>query len=197
MDEYGILGWYTTAQRTLIPLDERFRYPRSLQPLLNQARFNLRINQDFLAVIQGCQRREVTWISDELVEIYLALHQAGWAHSFETWLDNDLAGGIFGVVIGGMFIGESMFYNVPNASKVALVKLVEHLRQQNFLLFDAQLDNPHLARFGSFTIPEPEYQLLLSQALSVSRQFIPGVDPPTLPFDPTPGPDAPPPDHDR
>ncbi len=174
MDEYGILGWYTTSQRTLIPLGPEFHYPRSLQRALNQNRFEMRINQDFAGVVRGCSQREVTWISQELIEIYFALHATGWAHSYEAWYKGQLAGGILGIVMGGMFIGESMFYQVSDASKVALVKLVEHLRRQNFLLFDAQLDNPHLSRFGSYTVSDREYQALLAQALQRPCEFIPG-----------------------
>ena len=107
------LDWYSSRQRTLIPLDERFRYPKSLQRVLNQKRFDLAINRDFKAVCEGCADRDSTWISDELMDIYLALNQAGWAHSFETWQGEQLAGGILGIAIRGAFIGESMFYNIP------------------------------------------------------------------------------------
>ncbi|WP_407682439.1 leucyl/phenylalanyl-tRNA--protein transferase [Pseudocalidococcus azoricus] len=173
MDEAGILGWYTAPQRTLIPLDDRFHYPRSLQRVLNRHQFHTAINQDFAGVVYGCANREVTWISSELIEIYFALHDAGWAHSFEAWQGDELAGGILGIAIGGIFIGESMFYRITDGSKVALVKLVEHLRQQGFMLFDAQLNNPHLARFGSYTIKNDQYQRLLTQALRSSCRFIP------------------------
>lgn len=173
MDEAGILGWYTAPQRTLIPLDYRFHYPRSLQRVLNRQQFHTAINQDFAGVVKGCANREETWISTELIDIYFALHDAGWAHSFEAWEGDELAGGILGIAIRGIFIGESMFYRITNGSKVALVKLVEHLRQQEFMLFDAQLNNPHLSRFGSYTISNDHYQELLAQALQSSCQFIP------------------------
>nr|WP_041933647.1 leucyl/phenylalanyl-tRNA--protein transferase [Gloeothece verrucosa] len=165
-DEDGTLGWYTSRQRTLIPLDDRFRYPRSLQRVLNQQKFTVAINRDFPSVCAACADRETTWISGELIDIYLQLHQAGWAFSFETWLGDQLAGGILGIVIRGAFIGESMFYRIPDGSKVAMVKLVEHLKQRGFVLFDAQLQNPHLARFGSYCITDREYQVLLKRALS-------------------------------
>ncbi|NER20680.1 MAG: leucyl/phenylalanyl-tRNA--protein transferase [Symploca sp. SIO1C2] len=164
-DENGDLGWYTSRQRAVIPLDERFRYPKSLRRILNQERFNIAINRDFNRVVAGCADRESTWISRELQEIYQALYQAGWAYSFETWQDDQLAGGILGIVIGGAFIGESMFYHIPEGSKVAMVKLVELLRSRGFHLFDAQMNNPHLERFGAYTIDEQDYQLLLQQAL--------------------------------
>ncbi|WP_225938285.1 leucyl/phenylalanyl-tRNA--protein transferase [Leptothermofonsia sichuanensis] len=162
----GSLSWYSSRQRTLIPLDQRFRYPRSLRRILNQNRFTVAVNQDFGAVVEGCANREVTWISNELKEIYFALHQAGWAHSFETWQGDRLAGGILGIVIGGAFIGESMFFSIPEGSKVALVRLVERLRERQFVLFDAQMMNPHLERFGAYIIDSKQYKDLLRQALN-------------------------------
>jgi leucyl/phenylalanyl-tRNA--protein transferase len=164
-DDTGHLGWYSSRTRTLIPLDERFRYPKSLRRVLNQERFSIAINQDFKGVVAGCADRDSTWISAELQEIYWALYKAGWAHSFETWQGDQLAGGILGIVIGGAFIGESMFYRIPEGSKVAMVKLVEQLRRKEFILFDAQMMNPHLERFGACVVDDEQYQFLLQQAL--------------------------------
>jgi leucyl/phenylalanyl-tRNA--protein transferase len=164
-DDTGDLGWYSSRTRTLIPLDERFRYPKSLRRVLNQERFSVTINQDFKGVVAGCADRDSTWISAELKEIYWALYKAGWAYSFETWQGNQLAGGILGIVIGGAFIGESMFYRIPEGSKVAMVKLVEQLRCKEFILFDAQMMNPHLERFGACMVDDEQYQSLLQQAL--------------------------------
>lgn len=171
-DEQGnTLNWYSSRERTLIPLDERFRYPRSLRRALNQERFSVAVNRDFQAVVSGCADRETTWISDELQEIYWALHQAGWAHSFETWQGDELAGGILGIVIGGLFIGESMFFRIPEGSKVAMVKLVERLRSRQFLVFDAQMMNPHLERFGAYTIADSKYRSLLRTAIKRQCQL--------------------------
>ncbi|HEY9655650.1 MAG TPA: leucyl/phenylalanyl-tRNA--protein transferase [Crinalium sp.] len=164
-DTGASLGWYSSQERTLIPLDERFRYPRSLQRVLNQERFTVAVNRDFEAVIDGCADRETTWISAELKDIYRSLHAAGWAHSFETWQGDELAGGILGLAIGGAFIGESMFFRIPDGSKVAMVKLVERLRDRQFVLFDAQMMNPHLERFGAHIIGSRQYNTLLKQAL--------------------------------
>lgn len=164
-DETNTLGWYASRDRTLIPLDTRFRYPKSLRRVLNSERFTVAINRDFKAVVAGCANRETTWISQDLQEIYWELYQCGWAYSFETWQGEELAGGILGLVIGGAFIGESMFYRIPEGSKVALVKLVERLRSHSFVFFDAQMMNPHLERFGAYTVNEKQYQTLLNQAL--------------------------------
>ncbi|MBD1895957.1 leucyl/phenylalanyl-tRNA--protein transferase [Coleofasciculus sp. FACHB-129] len=164
-DDDNGLGWYSSRQRTLVPLDEQFRYPKSLRRVLNQERFTVAVNRDFQGVVAGCADRETTWISPQLQEIYLALYEEGWAYSFETWQGEELAGGILGLVIGGAFIGESMFYRIPEGSKVAMVKLVERLRSRNFAFFDAQMMNPHLERFGAYIIDDPQYQVLLRKAL--------------------------------
>ena len=166
-EEDGELNWYASRKRALIPLDDRFRYPKSLQRALNQKHFQVAIDRAFMAVVDGCADRDVTWISGDLKEIYWRLHEAGYAHSFETWQGDELAGGVLGITIGGAFIGESMFYRIPNGSKVALVELVRYLRSRGFILFDAQMNNPHLARFGAQVISDREYQRLLRRALSL------------------------------
>ncbi|BAY85268.1 leucyl/phenylalanyl-tRNA--protein transferase [Calothrix parasitica NIES-267] len=171
-DENNNLGWYGSRNRTLIPLDDRFRFPKSLRRVINQERFSVAINRDFEAVVNGCADRESTWISEELKDIYYALWESGWAYSFETWQGDKLAGGILGIVIGGAFIGESMFFRIPEGSKVAMVKLVERLREKQFLFFDAQMMNPHLERFGAISIDDDEYQVLLEKALQSNCDFM-------------------------
>jgi leucyl/phenylalanyl-tRNA---protein transferase len=172
MDNGDGLGWYSSRRHALIPLDERFHVPSSLRRTLNSGRFETRINSDFIGVVNGCAARSETWITPELKEIYLELNRAGFAFSFETWLDGELAAGILGIVIGAAFIGETMFYAVPEASKVAMVRLVEHLRDQKFQLFDAQIQNPHLERFGAFEIREREYKPLLEKAIRTPVTFL-------------------------
>jgi leucyl/phenylalanyl-tRNA---protein transferase len=169
------LRWYKSLKRTIIPLDNRFRYPKSLQRKLNSGRFEYSINRAFPDVLKGCQARESTWISEELQQIYLQLHTDGWAHSFESWQGGELAGGILGIAINGLFIGESMFYSVPDGSKVALVKLVEHLRQKGFTLFDVQLNNPHLNRFGAVEITDVVYEEELGAAVGKTPIISKGV----------------------
>lgn len=164
-DEKNNLGWYGSRDRTLIPLDDRFHYPKSLRRVINQQRFSTAINRDFKAVVDGCADRDSTWISSELKDIYYSLNQSGWAYSFETWQGDKLAGGILGIVIGGAFIGESMFFRITEGSKVAMVKLVERLRARQFIFFDAQMMNPHLERFGAYSIDDEKYQILLEKAL--------------------------------
>ncbi len=171
-DENNHLAWYESRERTLIPLDEKFRYPKSLQRVLNQERFTVAINRDFLGVVDGCANRDITWISPELKKIYWLLYKSGYAYSFETWFGDQLAGGILGIVIGGAFIGESMFFNISEGSKVAMVKLVARLRQRKFLLFDAQMMNPHLSRFGAYNISNSEYHLLLKQSVQFPCSLI-------------------------
>lgn len=171
-DDDNHLGWYQSRDRTLIPLDERFRYPKSLRRVLNKDTFSVAISRNFPAVVEGCANRDTTWISDELKDVYLKLNQAGWAHSYETWLGDELAGGILGIVINGAFIGESMFFNIPDGSKVAMVKLVQHLQARKFVLFDAQMMNPHLERFGAYRIRDKEYQRLLEKAIQVTCSFL-------------------------
>ncbi|KST68175.1 leucyl/phenylalanyl-tRNA--protein transferase [Mastigocoleus testarum] len=168
-DDDNNLGWYGSRDRTLIPLDERFRYPKSLRRIINQNKFSVAINRDFQSVVDGCADRDTTWISPDLKEIYQELHYSGWAHSFETWEGDELAGGILGIVIGGAFIGESMFYRIPDGSKVAMVKLVEKLREKRFIIFDAQMMNPHLERFGAYGVGNLEYQDLLTKAVAMTE----------------------------
>lgn len=171
-DDDGDLKWYSSRRRAVMPLDNRFRYPKSLQRALNQKRFSTAIDRDFASVCWGCADRETTWISPELLAVYAALHAAGWAHSFEAWQGNELAGGILGIVIGGVFIGESMFYRIPEGSKVALVELVAWLRARGFVLFDVQMQNPHLERFGAYEISEFDYQQQLHQAIDLDCCFV-------------------------
>ncbi len=170
-DQGGRLDWYTSRERTLIPLDDRFRHPTSLRRVLNQNRFSVAINRDFRAVVEGCADRKTTWLSSELKQVYWALHQAGIAHSFETWHGDELAGGVLGLTLGGAFIGESMFFRIPDGSKVAMVKLVEHLRSHHFTLFDAQMMNPHLERFGAYITDSQTYGEQLQHALMQTCTF--------------------------
>lgn len=179
--EQGI-GWfdqraYGTPYRALMPLDERFRIPQSLRRVLNSRRFEVRINTDFAGVLEGCATRggsykNETWITPEVAQLYLSLHRYGFAHSFETWQDRELAGGILGVALGAAFIGDSMFYRISDASKWAMVQLVQYLRTRGFELFDAQVQNPHLARFGAIEVAPLEFRQKLAQTTVKPVKFI-------------------------
>jgi leucyl/phenylalanyl-tRNA---protein transferase len=125
-------------------------------------------------VIEACSQRtdgDDTWISDEIIEAYVTLHEKGFAHSFEVWQNNELVGGLYGVSIGKAFFGESMFYRVKDASKIALVFLVEFLREHQFQLLDTQYLNPHLLQFGAYEISHDAYMEMLDKAVRDSRKF--------------------------
>ncbi len=171
-DRNGTIRWFTADPRGIIPLDQ-FHVPRTLQQLVKQDKFDIRINHDFAATMRGCMnaRLRETWINDRLIDAYLRLHQLGFAHSVESWQDEHLVGGLYGVSLGGAFFGESMFHTQPNASKVALVHLVDRLRKRKFALLDTQATTPHLIQFGCIEIPSGEYERRLRQALGLSCRF--------------------------
>jgi leucyl/phenylalanyl-tRNA--protein transferase len=168
----GDIGWFSPDPRALIPLDDRFHIPHGLQRTLKKGRFAATFDQDFPSVIKACSvTHGDTWISDEIIRSYCELHQLRLAHSVEVWAGKDLAGGLYGVHLGSAFFGESMFHYRTDASKVALVALVERLRAQAFLLLDTQWTTPHLVQFGAFEIPRARYLRLLKTALEKPRQF--------------------------
>ncbi len=165
--EPGEIRWYSPDPRGIIPL-EGFHASRRLSRLVRQGRFAVRVDTDFPAVIRACAARqdeEGTWIDEEILESYCALHERGLAHSIETWQDDELVGGLYGVALGGAFFGESMFHNATDASKVALVALVERLRERGYVLLDTQWLTDHLAQFGAVEIPRRRYLRLLDAAL--------------------------------
>jgi leucyl/phenylalanyl-tRNA---protein transferase len=168
----GEIYWYDPNPRAILPL-ETFHVPRSLARTVRQGRFVVTRNRAFSAVIHQCAAldREGTWINDEIITAYTRLHRHGFAHSVETWLEGELAGGLYGVAIGGFFAGESMFHTARDASKVALVHLVEHLRRQGFALLDTQFMTDHLRRFGAIELSHAAYKKRLAQALAVKTSF--------------------------
>ncbi|HEY1011615.1 MAG TPA: leucyl/phenylalanyl-tRNA--protein transferase [Herpetosiphonaceae bacterium] len=175
MDDDGTIYWYDPDPRAVIPLDERFHVPKSLARTIRKGRFEIRVDTAFRATMQACAAaapgRTTTWISDELIDVYTQLHVLGFAHSVETWLDGEMVGGLYGVALRGLFAGESMWSRATDASKAALVALVERLRARGFLLLDTQFTTPHLERFGAHEIPRRAYQLLLRKALAVDPGF--------------------------
>lgn len=173
VNKRGDIGWFSPDPRAIIPLDDRFHVPHGLRRVLKKHTFQVTFDADFGSVIRECgrQRREGTWISREIVAAYENLHRVGHAHSVEIWQDEKLAGGLYGVHIGGAFFGESMFHRVTDASKIALVALVDHLRRQGFVLLDTQWVTPHLERFGACEIARDDYMKLLGEATALAREF--------------------------
>jgi leucyl/phenylalanyl-tRNA--protein transferase len=167
----GEIAWYSPDPRAVLPL-EAFTISRSLRQTCAKNLFALRVNTAFEEVIRECAGRKETWISEDIVQSYLALHRLGYAHSVEAWREDLLAGGLYGVALGGAFFGESMFSRAANASKVALVHLVERLRSRRFELLDTQFVTPHLARFGAVEIPREEYLARLRSAVTKQRRFV-------------------------
>ena len=162
------LYWVSPQQRGILPLDG-FHVPRRLARTVRSGRFAVTADQAFARVMQGCAApapgREQSWINDEILRLYTALAASGHAHSVECWQDGELVGGLYGVRLGAAFFGESMFSRQRDASKVALVHLVERLRLGGFTLLDTQFLTAHLAGFGALEIPRHDYLVLLKRAL--------------------------------
>lgn len=176
-NEQGEIWWYDPDPRAILPL-ETFHVPRSLLQRIRRGGFVVKFDAAFRSVITACAaagpKRVQTWITPPIIDAYCALHEAGIAHSVETWINGQLVGGLYGVALGGLFAGESMFSHATDASKIALVYLVDHLIHQGFVLHDTQFMTPHLQRFGAVEITRTQYKRALRQALPVRARFIPG-----------------------
>jgi len=161
-------------ERGVIPLDG-LHIPRSLRRSIRRDVFTITINRCFETVVRACAApapgREDTWINDQILALYLDMHQAGHAHSVECWKDGRLAGGLYGVCLGAAFFGESMFSHVTDASKTALVHLVARLNAGEFVLLDTQFNTEHLKRFGAQTIPQMDYLKTLEHAVERDADF--------------------------
>lgn len=164
------IAWFSPDPRAIISL-ENFHVPHALRRVAKKKIFEIKIDNRFGEVIRACAKREDTWINDEIVESYERLHELGYAHSVEAWSKDKLAGGLYGVALGGAFFGESMFHRVTDASKMALVALVEHLRANKFALLDTQWTTPHLQQFGAVEIPRDQYLKMLRRAIELPRKF--------------------------
>ena len=169
----GTISWFSPDPRAIIPLDDRFHIPHGLRRTLKKAPFEVTFDRAFPAVIRECasQREEGTWISRQILTSYSRLHKLGHAHSVEVWANGELVGGLYGVHIGAVFFGESMFHRATDASKVALVTLVERLRQHSFVMLDTQWQTSHLQQFGTREIPRTEYLEILERAVAFSCEF--------------------------
>jgi leucyl/phenylalanyl-tRNA--protein transferase len=167
-----VIHWVDPKHRGIFPLNG-FHVSRSLQRRILKADFSITIDRDFAGVLAGCAGRPETWINGEIATLYMALHARGAAHSLEVWHGTNLVGGVYGVVIGAAFFGESMFSRATDASKLALAHLVHRLRAGGFELFDTQFLTPHLASLGAVEIPRAEYHRRLRTALARRAQFDP------------------------
>ena len=170
----GQIYWYSPEPRAVLPLG-KLHTSRSLMRFIHSKKYQVRFDTAFREVMVACAAlkpgRESTWISQEMIEAYSWLHELGFAHSVECWMDDELVGGLYGVSLRGLFAGESMFSERPNASKVALYFLVQHLKERGFTLLDVQVLTPHLQRLGAVEISQARYRKLLRDALSVDARF--------------------------
>lgn len=169
-DENQKINWYLPEIRTVIPLDS-FNFPRSLKKFYFDSGFTYKIDTATVEVIRNCANRETTWISEELVKAYKGLQNLGHLHSVEVYQNENLVGGLYGVSYKGAFFGESMFSNVSQTSKCALIKLIGHLRERNFVLLDVQYQTDHLKMFGAVEIDFDDFQNRLLQSNSVDTTF--------------------------
>ena len=166
--------WVDPQVRGIIPLD-KFHISRSLKKLLRKKSFSIRFNYNFEQVIQACaeqsEGRNETWINQTIIAAYSELFKKKYVHTVECWVDGTLTGGLYGLTIGGAFFGESMFSRQPNASKIALVYLVDRLLERGFVLLDTQFLTQHLKNFGAIEIERQKYIKILSDAVSLNRSF--------------------------
>jgi len=166
MAEEGEIYWFSPEQRGIIPLDSQFKVRKSLRQSLKKQPYRVTFDEAFREVMLACADREETWIDDVILDSYCKLHEMGFAHSVECWDDDGLQGGLYGVALGKVFFGESMFSRKTDASKIALVHWVQFLREHDFVLLDTQWMTDHLRQFGGYELPRDEYLLLLQEALS-------------------------------
>ena len=169
MADDGEIHWFSPVMRGVIPLDDRFHIPHGLKKTLKNNPYQSRMNCAFREVMTGCSQRDETWINEVILESYYHLYELGYGYSFESWDDDGLQGGLYGVAIGKAFFGESMFSRKPDASKVALIHLIEWLRANDFVLLDTQWMTDHLRQFGGMEVPREEYLNLLAEALAESE----------------------------
>ncbi len=164
----GQIYWMAPDPRAILPL-ETFHVPRNVARLVRKGKFEVVRDRNVEAVIRACAApapgRETTWITEPIIHAYTRLAEKGYVHSVECYLEGKLVGGLYGVALGGAFFGESMFHRVTNASKVALVHLVAHLRKRGYSLLDVQYATSHLQQFGVIEIPRERYECLLARAL--------------------------------
>ncbi|MCC6362914.1 MAG: leucyl/phenylalanyl-tRNA--protein transferase [Bryobacterales bacterium] len=165
-----VITWHHPRRRAILPLDQ-LHISRSLARTLKKSAFRVTYDEAFEEVMRGCADRDSTWITGAIFRTYRQLHRMGNAHSVEVWVDGQLAGGVYGVHIGGVFFAESKFHRVTDMSKVALVHLAERLRERGFALLEVQYWTEHLAQFGVIEISGGEYERRLEEALRLECIF--------------------------
>ncbi len=173
-DEQNGLQWFNPDPRAIIPLNT-YKLAKSLRPILNKGLFEIRVDTQFEPVMRACSmprsEDDGVWISEEMIMAYTELHRLGFAHSVEAYLDHQLVGGLYGVSIGGVFCGESMFSKVPNSSKVAFHYLIQILNANQFELLDTQFINDNVLRYGAIEISRDTYLRRLANALKKNCKF--------------------------
>jgi leucyl/phenylalanyl-tRNA--protein transferase len=170
-DRYGRIQFYRSDPRAVLEFDS-LHVSKSLARVVRKGVYEVRVDQDFERVIRACSRRPETWISEEIIRGFVALHEEGKAHSVEAYRGDELVGGLYGVTLGGAFLGESMFSRMRDASKVCFVRLIERLEERGYVLLDCQIQNDHLASLGAVEISECEYLTRLEEALKLERSFV-------------------------
>lgn len=170
-NQFDELEWYCPPKRCVFFLDQ-FHYHKRLERKIRQGIFDIKINQNFKLTMQMCANRDDIWISAKILNIYTKLHELGFAHSVEAYYENNLVGGLYGVSIGGAFMGESMFHTMTDASKVCLVYLVKRLQQKEFMILDCQYQTNHLSSFGAKVISHEDYLEILAKALMLKPKFV-------------------------
>lgn len=161
-DEDNAIYWYKPEKRGII-FPEEFRCSKNLLKEYRKGLYDLKINNDFEATIRACSEREETWISEEIIEVYCHLNEMGYGYSFEVWKNDELVGGLYGIAIGKIFFGESMFHKVTNASKIAMVFLMEWVRENHIKMVDCQFITDHLKQFGAREISQETYMEFLER----------------------------------
>lgn len=162
--ESDVVQWFAPDPRAILPLND-FHVSKTLAKLVRQNKFEIATDRDFEGVMHACAERKETWISDEIIQSYVALYKMGYAHTIECWRAGQMVGGLYGVAIGGAFFGESMFHRERDASKVALVHLVRCLNENGYVLLDTQFTTSHLEKFGVKEISRSDYEKRLEAAL--------------------------------
>ncbi len=162
--------WVDPRKRGILPLNG-FHLSRSLRKRILRGGYQIRIDHAFETVVDACAARDETWINDTIRSLYTGLHRIGHAHSVEVWIEGELAGGLYGVRLGGAFFGESMFSDTRDASKIALAYLVARLKAGGFTLLDTQFTTPHLEAMGARTVPKARYHDLLDRAIGETADF--------------------------